>query len=151
MQYETTTMQREAMAWATPEAAEKAFYESFEAGDLPAMMRVWADTPDICCIHPMGKALRGHAAVREGWEGIFASGQRLNFVLESVQWQNTGDLAISVVLEHIRVDGDTRPRPPMIATNIYRRTDLGWQMLLHHASPAVVEVTRDNPGAQVLH
>lgn len=144
-------MQHEARAWATPEAAEKAFYESFEAGDLPAMMQVWADTPDICCIHPMGKALRGPAAVREGWDGIFSSGQRLKFVLESVQRQNTGELAISVLQEHIRVEGDAHPRPPMIATNVYRRTDHGWHMLLHHASPAVVEVARDAPAPQVLH
>lgn len=144
-------MQHPTLSWATPEAVEKAFYASFEAGDLSAMMQVWAETPDICCIHPMGKALRGPAAVREGWEGIFSSGQRLNFVLESVQWQNTGDLVISVVLEHISVDGDARPRPPMIATNIYRHTDHGWHMLLHHASPAVVEVAKDTPGPQVLH
>lgn len=144
-------MQGQTMAWATPQAAEKAFYEAFEAGDLLAMMRVWADTSDICCIHPMGKALHGPAAVSEGWEGIFSSGQRLQFVLESVQWQGTDDLAISVVLEHIKVEGDARPRPPMIATNIYRRTDHGWHMLLHHASPAVVEVAKDNPGSQVLH
>ncbi len=139
------------ISWATPEAAEKAFYASFEAGDLPAMMQVWADTPDVCCIHPMGKALCGPAAVREGWEGIFSSGQRLRFVLESLQWQSRGDLAISVLFEHIRVDGDHRPRPPMIATNIYRRSARGWHMLLHHASPAVVEVAKDTPGPLVLH
>jgi ketosteroid isomerase-like protein len=135
--------------WATPEAAEQAFYEAFEAGDLPAMMQVWADSADICCIHPMGKALLGPAAVREGWEGVFSSSQRLRFVLESLQWQNTGDLAISVLLEHIRVEGEARARPPMIATNIYRRTVRGWRMLLHHASPAVVEVAKDSQ--QVLH
>jgi len=59
--HEATRMDPVDRAWATPEAAEKAFYESFEAGDLPTMMQVWADTSDICCIHPMGKALRGHA------------------------------------------------------------------------------------------
>lgn len=142
-------MDRVDIAWATPEAAERAFYEAFEAGDLPAMMQVWADTPDVCCIHPMGKALRGTAAVREGWEGIFANGPRLQFVLESVQWQSTGELAVSVLLEHIRVEGQARPRPPMIATNIYRRTVRGWRMLLHHASPALVDVAEDSP--QVLH
>jgi len=115
------------------------------------MMQVWADTSDICFIHPMGKALRGPAAVREGWEGIFASGQRLRFVLDSVQWQSTGDLAISVLLEHIQMEGDARPRPPMIATNVYRLTPHGWRMVLHHASPAVVEVAKDDPGPQVLH
>jgi len=144
-------MERRERSWDTPEAAEKAFYASFEAGDLAAMMQVWADTRDICCIHPMGKALHGPAAVREGWEGIFASGQRLHFVLEPVQWQSTDDLAVSVLLEHIRVEGDDRPRPPMLAINVYRRTTQGWRMVLHHASPAVVEVAKDMPGPQLLH
>jgi ketosteroid isomerase-like protein len=136
-------------AWATPEAAEKAFYAAFEGGDLMAMMQVWADTPEVCCIHPMGKALRGLAAVREGWAGIFSSGLRLHFVLEPLQWQPTDDLAISVVLERIQVAGEKKPRPPMVATNVYRRTALGWRMVLHHASPAVVEVAKDMP--QRLH
>jgi len=70
--------------WATPKAAGKTFYESFEAGDLPTMMQVWAGTSDICFIHPLGKALCGPAAVREG-RGDFAFGQRLHIVLESVQ------------------------------------------------------------------
>lgn len=138
-------------SWDTPEAAEDAFYASFEAGDLPAMMQVWADAPDICCIHPMGKALHGPAAVREGWQGILSSGARLRFVLEPLHRHGTDDLAVSVLLEHIQVVGETGPRPPIIATNIYRRTAHGWHMLLHHASPAVVEVAKDNPGPQVLH
>jgi len=39
----------------------------------------------------------------------------------------------------------------MIATNVYRLTPHGWRMVLHHASPAVVEVAKDDPGPQVLH
>ena len=90
-------MARRDRSWETAEAAEKAFYASFEAGDLPAMMQVWSDTPDICCIHPMGRALQGPAAVREGWAGIFSSGQRLHFVLEPVQWQSTECNRLSLI------------------------------------------------------
>jgi len=39
----------------------------------------------------------------------------------------------------------------MIATNVYQRTARGRHMVLHHASPAVVEVAKDDPGPQVLH
>jgi hypothetical protein len=35
-----------------------------------------------------------------------------------------------------------RPRPPIIATNVYLRTPAGWRMIVHHASPA-----QGDPGA----
>lgn len=142
-------MQPLQMTWTTPEAAQQAFYAAFEAGDLAAMMQVWADLPEICCIHPMGKALRGLAAVQEGWAGIFASGMRLHFVLEPLQWQRTDELAISVLIEHIHVAGEIRPRPPILATNVFRQMADGWRMLLHHASPAVVAFAQMAP--QRLH
>lgn len=137
--------------WSTPEQAEAAFYQAFEAGDLAAMMQVWDEAADICCIHPMGKALTGPAQVSEGWSGIFSSGQSLSFVLEPLHRQVQGDLAVSVLHEHIRVQGDKRPRPPMLATNVYRRRNGGWRIWLHHASPAVVEVSTDPAMSGRLH
>lgn len=138
-------------AWSTPQQAEQAFYKAFEAGDLAAMMQVWDTAADICCIHPMGKALTGPAQVSEGWAGIFSSGQTLEFTLEPLHWQVQGDLAVSVLHEHIRVRGDARPRPPMLATNVYRRRGDGWRLWLHHASPAVVEVSTDPAMPAHLH
>ncbi len=138
-------------AWATPQEAEQAFYRAFEAADLQAMMGVWDEAADICCIHPMGKALLGPAAVFEGWEGIFSSGQRLRFGLEPLYLRQTGDVAVSVLHEHIRVEAEARFRPPVIATNVYRRTPSGWRMLLHHASPAVVEVAGERAASRALH
>ncbi len=135
----------------TPQQVEAAFYRAFEAGDLAAMMQVWDAAADICCIHPMGKALTGPAQVSEGWASIFSSGQSLEFTLESLHWRVEGDLAVSVLYEHIRVRGETRPRPPMLATNVYRRRPDGWRMWLHHASPAVVAVTDDPAVAGHLH
>ncbi|MCS6786416.1 MAG: nuclear transport factor 2 family protein [Thiobacillaceae bacterium] len=126
----------------TPQQAEAAFYAAFEAADLAAMMQVWDDAADICCIHPMGRALTGPLEVSRGWAGIFAAGPTLRFTLEPVSFRIQGELAVSVVFEHIRVAGEARPRPPMLATNVYRRGTTGWRLWLHHASPAVV--TLDN-------
>lgn len=126
--------------WATAQDAERAFYRAFEQGDLEAMARVWDVTADVCCIHPMGKALVGAEAVLEGWRGLFSSGQRLRFEIRPLSWQAVGDLVVSVLQEHIFVAGERGPRPPMLATNVYRHTPGGWRMTLHHASPAVVEV-----------
>ena len=45
-------------------------------------------------------------------------------------------LAVHSVYEHITVAGEARPRGPVIATNVYLRTERGWRMVAHHASPA---------------
>jgi hypothetical protein len=47
-------------------------------------------------------------------------------------------IAIHSVYEQITVAGQGTSRTPMLATNIYQRTDHGWRMVAHHASPAPV-------------
>src|SRR5260370_305974 len=43
----------------TPQDAENAFYEALEAGELEAMMEVWAEDEEIVCVHPGGARLAG--------------------------------------------------------------------------------------------
>ncbi len=47
-------------------------------------------------------------------------------------------LSVHSVYEHIAVVGEPRARAPVIATNIFLRTERGWRMVAHHASPAPV-------------
>ncbi len=120
----------------TPQDAEAAFYEAFEKADLDAMMAVWADDDDIVCVHPGGVRLSGMALIRESWRQIFAGGQTLRFRLRQQQSLNGMTLAVHSVYELISVAGEARTRNPVIATNIYMRTENGWRMVVHHASPA---------------
>ena len=120
----------------TPHDAEAAFYEAFEKGDLDAMMGVWADDEDIVCVHPGGPRLAGAEEVREAWRQIFAGGQTLRFRLRQQQALNGMTLVVHSVYEQITVASEARARQPVIATNIYMRTENGWRMVVHHASPA---------------
>ena len=120
----------------TPQEAEAAFYEAFEKADLEAMMAVWADDDDIVCVHPGGLRLSGMAQVRESWRQIFAGGQTLRFRLRHQQSLNGMTLAVHSAYEQVSVAGEAQPRGPVIATNIYMRTEIGWRMVVHHASPA---------------
>ena len=120
----------------TPQDAEAAFYEAFEKSDLDAMMSVWADDDDIVCVHPGGSRLAGTEQVREAWRQIFAGGQTLRFRLRQQQAVNGMTLVVHSVYEQISVAGEARARLPVIATNIYMRTESGWRIVLHHASPA---------------
>jgi uncharacterized protein (TIGR02246 family) len=124
--------------YTTPHDAEAAFYEAFEKGDLDAMMGVWADDDDIVCVHPGGPRLAGVEEVREAWRQIFAGGQTLRFRLRQQQTLNGMALVVHSVYEQITVANEARARQPVIATNIYMRTENGWRMVVHHASPAPV-------------
>ena len=57
------------------------------------------------------------------------------------------------VHENITVAGEQRPRPPMVATNVYLRTAAGWRMIVHHASPAPAEPPAEPASAspKILH
>jgi len=122
--------------YASPQDAEAAFYEALTKSDLDAMMSVWADDDDIYCVHPNGARLSGVERVRESWRQIFASGQTLRFQLREQQHVQGMMLSVHSVYEYVTVTGEPRPRSPVIATNVYLRTERGWRMVAHHASPA---------------
>jgi len=122
--------------FATPQDAEAAFYEAFMKQDLEAMMAVWADEDEVYCIHPSGARVAGVAQVRESWRQIFASAQNLRFQVREQHLLQAMMVAVHSVYEHIAVGGEARARGCVLATNIYMRTDRGWRMMVHHASPA---------------
>ena len=136
----------------TPQDAENAFYESLERGDFELMMAVWGEDEDIVCVHPAGPRVAGQEQVRDSWRRIFASGQRLRIQIAQQVTVSGMMVAVHSVHEVITVAGESRPRPPVIATNVYLRTAAGWRMIVHHASPApgpATEPPEDPP--KILH
>ncbi|MBI2752565.1 MAG: nuclear transport factor 2 family protein [Betaproteobacteria bacterium] len=136
----------------TPQDAENAFYESLERGDFELMMAVWGEDEDIVCVHPAGPRIAGQEQVRESWRRIFASGQRLRVQIAQQVTVSGMMVAVHSVHEVITVAGESQPRPPVIATNVYLRTAAGWRMIVHHASPApgpATEPPEDPP--KILH
>lgn len=132
----------------TPQDAETAFYEALSRGDLDAMMAVWSDDDDVYCVHPQGPRLTGIAAVRESWRQIFSGGRDLRVQIRGQHAVHGMMFAVSSVLEIITVAGESRPRAPMIATNIYLRTERGWRMVAHHASPTPAETVPAERGSR---
>ena len=122
----------------TPEAAEAAFYAAFEARSLDAMMAVWADDEHIACLHPLAAPLNGHAAVAAGWKSLFEAAGRFRMQVELAHEIRTADQVIRIVREYLTIGQETEPRPPILATNVFRHDGDGWRMVLHHASPLQV-------------
>lgn len=138
----------------TAQDAETAFYEALEAGDVDAMMEVWAEDEEIICIHPGRERLVGYEAVRTSWAQIAGTGQKLKVHLADQTVVGGMMHAVHSMHEQIRVEGDQRGAVPVAVTNVYMRTGNGWRMILHHASPVPqrpVPVATHAGGPKVLH
>jgi len=123
-----------AKIFATAQDAENAFYEALERADLELMMAVWSEDDDIVCVHPGAPRLSGVEQVREAWRGMFAGGPHMR--IRPVQQLVISGMMVAVhnVHESITVQGEAKPRPPVVATNVYLRSAAGWRMVVHHAS-----------------
>jgi len=120
----------------TAQDAQNAFYEALERSDLEGMMAVWSEDDDIVCVHPAGQRLAGQVQVREAWRQMFAGGPGMRVRITQPVVIAGVMIELHSVHENITVTGEQRPRPPMVATNVYLRTAAGWRMIAHHASPA---------------
>jgi ketosteroid isomerase-like protein len=136
--------------FATPQDAEAAFYEAFMKRDLEAMMAVWADEDEVYCVHPGGPRIAGVAAVRDSWRRIFTAAQSLQFQVREQHLLQAMMVSVHSVYEHITVAEESRARGCIVATNIYMRTERGWRMMAHHASPAPA-VEDDPTRVKTLH
>ncbi|HEX5127235.1 MAG TPA: nuclear transport factor 2 family protein [Rhodocyclaceae bacterium] len=122
--------------FATPDDAERAFYEALARSDLDTMMAVWAEDEEVVCVHPGGSRFSGLTAIREVWRQLFASGVKLRIRTSHPVKTHAMLIAVHCVLEHVSIEGEDTIAPPMIATNVYSRGAHGWQMIVHHTSAA---------------
>ena len=120
-------------SFSSSDHAENAFYLAFEKCDIEMMMSVWSKDSDITCIHPGGPRLEGLDNIRESWEQIFSHEQGITFELKHKKILVEKDIAIHRVIEAISLDGKLSSE--IVATNVYCKTNTGWHMILHHASP----------------
>jgi ketosteroid isomerase-like protein len=137
--------------FATPQDAEAAFYEAFMKHDLEAMMAVWADDDEVYCVHPRGARITGVAAVRESWRQIFASAQTVRFHVREQHLMQAMMVSIHSVYEQFTTADESRSRGCVLATNIYMRTERGWRMMVHHASPAPAVEEAEPRRVKTLH
>ena len=137
--------------FATPHDAETAFYEAFMKRDLEAMMAVWSDDDEVYCVHPRGARVTGVAQVRESWRQIFTGAQDVRFQVREQHLFQAMMVSVHSVYEQITVAFEKRDRCSIIATNIYMRTDHGWRMMAHHASPAPAIEEPQPRRAKTLH
>src|SRR3546814_6619118 len=93
-------------------AANGAFYMALGTGDLVAMERLWADRPQVSCVHPGWAPLLGRAEVMASWRALMARPQTVKVEEERVALH--GDAALVLCRERI---GQTA----FAASNLYAR------------------------------
>jgi len=116
-------------------AANTSFYNAFEKADPAGMDAVWAQSSDDVCIHPGWEAARGAINVANSWRRLFSSGERLKFALADLHAEIYGEVGIVHCVENIWVAAPRQLVGRAVATNIFRKVDGSWRMVLHHGSP----------------
>jgi uncharacterized protein (TIGR02246 family) len=117
-------------------AANERFYMAMNALDIEAMDEAWANDGGAVCVHPGREALVGYERIRESWILIFSSSSSMSIAASNVRVQLSDDVAWVVCTETISMmteEGLTAAAAQ--ATNIFRRKEGRWRMILHHASP----------------
>ncbi len=112
-------------------AANEAFYAAFNQKDVASMDAIWADSPDVTCVHPGWNLLQGRDAVVESWHNILTNPGQPRIVTGGATASIHGSLAIVVCRE--LVGGS-----PLVATNVFILESETWK-LLHHQSGPVLE------------
>jgi ketosteroid isomerase-like protein len=115
-------------------AANQAFYDAHEGRDLAAMRAVWEHSDRVICVHPGWPILRTWPVVEQSWMRILGGPGRNQFILTNESVHVAGDVAW-VTLDENLVAGEASGT--IAATNMYVRSDGGWQLVLHHGSPVM--------------
>ncbi len=137
---------------ASADDIEIALYEAMRRGDLDALMALWSDDDEICCIHPGGNRLVGAAAIRASFEAIFGNGA-IDAEPHRVRRLESHSSAVHSVLERIRVrTAQGEQFAWVLATNVYLKSADGWKLVAHHASPGTAaEVSEQAEPVSTLH
>ena len=135
-----------AVALASVEDVEAAFYDALRRGDIDALMACWAEEDDVVCVHPGGQRLVGVASIRAAFGEMFTHGT-VQAMPEAVRQVHTLTTAVHSVLERVSVLTQDGPREAVvIATNVYIKTPQGWRMVAHHASPGTAAEMQEAAG-----
>jgi ketosteroid isomerase-like protein len=130
--------------------ANEEFYAAAEAGDLDRLGAIWLSGPfeaSVQCVHPGWAPVFGREDVLRSWAVVCANTPFLQFFLTDVRIDVVDRIAVVSLTENIITDmsaGSSEEDPGFIAggrattINIFRRTDDGWRLWMHHAS-AVME------------
>jgi ketosteroid isomerase-like protein len=116
--------------------ANERFYRALGARDLALMYTVFVRDERAGCTHPGWIMLRGWEAIRQSWENIFDPEDRLSIKLHNVTVDVKENAAcVTCIQELTYINRDPVTMNVSVSTNLFEKTESGWLMVIHHASP----------------
>jgi hypothetical protein len=112
------------------------FYRAIETATIERMDKVWLHEDSVRCVHPGWDLIVGWPRVRESWERIFASEQKMRISATEIFAFVSEEMAWVSCIENITVFQETSfDTVQAAATNLFVWRDDKWLMMHHHASP----------------
>lgn len=119
--------------------SNKEFYEALGKRDLDAMKRVWLTGDKAGCVHPGWAIMRKWETIMQSWESIFNPEDQVHIKLSDISLEISGDMAwLTCIQEMFYIKREPQTFNISQSTNIFRKQDGKWGMLIHHASPIIV-------------
>jgi len=114
-------------------AANRRFYEAFEARDMDLMSDLWERSERVSCTHPGWASLEGWGAVAASFFALFQSGPPIQFLITRERAEVRGDVGWVSCDENLLGD---QGGVTVSSLNIFcRRGETGsWRMVCHHGS-----------------
>ena len=121
-------------------AANQAFYDAHEQRDLGAMGAVWEHSDRVVCIHPDGPSC-GPGSTSRSRGGASSPARAGTSSSSPTTWSGRRRDGLG----HLRREpGRPGRHRHVAATNLFRRADDGWKLVVHHGSP-VLSLTARRP------
>lgn len=116
--------------------ANAEFYRAIEAAAIERMDKVWLHEESVRCVHPGWDLIAGWTRVRESWERIFASEQKMRISPTEIFVFAADEMAWVNCIENITVFQESSfDTVQAAATNLFIWRQDKWLMIHHHASP----------------
>lgn len=126
-------------------AANRRYYEAFEASDLDAMSAVWERSDRVVCTHPGWASLRGWGPVASSYFALFQSPGQLQFVLTEQRVVVGTDVAWVSLDENLLGD---QGGVTIAVLNVFARHGEAWSMVCHHGSAVAAALVEGSEGAE---
>jgi len=110
------------------EFANDAFYQAFSAASLDAMEAVWAEQPNVFCIHPGWPAITNREEVMASRKEILSNAGPIPVRCVAPKSTIFGDVGLVCCYERFA-------NQHLIASNLFIRAEGGWRMIHHQAGP----------------
>ena len=126
--------------------ANNRFYEALGERDLELMKTVFVADERAGCTHPGWIMLRGYDAIIQSWENVFDPEDKLHINLHNVTVDIKAQSAWVTCLQELTyIKRDPVMMNVSVSTNIFEKTERGWLMLIHHASPVPFTTEDEEP------